>query len=180
MRPRGFFRMIKRFSLRLFALGVGLVVLNAAQHGQSARAATMAASIETQSAEADALGDIDAIKKLQRAYGYYLDRGFWDEAADLFAAQATFESGVDGLYVGQARIREYLIRQGGGNAGPGLPYGQYNHHMQLQPVVHVAPEGGSARARWRELAVMGQYKVSADWGEGIYENSYVKEDGVWK
>jgi hypothetical protein len=32
--------------------------------------------------------DMRAIKNLQRAYGYYADRGLWDELADLFADDA--------------------------------------------------------------------------------------------
>src|SRR6185312_4759307 len=56
-------------------------------------------------------------KRLQRAYGYYLDRGLWDEAANLFAADATLEVGLDGVYVGQRRVREYLRAVGGGRTG---------------------------------------------------------------
>jgi hypothetical protein len=172
--------MITRFQFRGLTLGAVLISVFALQHPRAACAETRAPMIAAQSAEAESLADIDAVKKLQRAYGYYVDRGFWNEAVDLFAAQASFESGRDGVVVGQSRIREYLIRQGGGNVGPGLPYGQYNHHMQLQPVVHIATDGRSARARWLELALVGQYKTSAEWGEGIYENSYVKDNGVWK
>lgn len=130
--------------------------------------------------ELQALEDIDSVKRLQRAYGHYVDRGYWREAADLFADQGTFEWGQDGVYSGKARILEYLVRSGGGNVGPGLPYGQLNHHMQLQPVVTVSADGLSAKARWRELSLLGKYKVSAHWGEGTYENAYVKEDGRWK
>ena len=42
--------------------------------------------------------DINAIKRLQRAYGYYFDEGLWDEMAELFSADATFEMGLDGAY----------------------------------------------------------------------------------
>ncbi len=130
--------------------------------------------------EAQRLEDISRIKKLQRAYGYYVDRGYWREAADLFADGARFETGLDGVYVGRGRIHEFLMRQGGGNPGPGLPYGQLNHRMQLQPVIHLAADGQSADGRWRELALLGQFKKYAAWGDGIYENRYVKQDGIWK
>jgi hypothetical protein len=143
------------------------------------RVAALTARIEALAVEARRLEDLNLIKRLQRAYGYYIDRGFWREAADLFADDATYESGVDGVYVGRERILELLIRQGGGNPGPGLPYGQLNHHMQLQPVIHVAADGKSARGRWRELALLGQFKQYAAWGDGVYENEYVKQT-VWK
>ena len=38
-----------------------------------------------------------AVKKLQRAFGYYVDRGLWGEAADLFADDGTIEIGLDGV-----------------------------------------------------------------------------------
>jgi sugar lactone lactonase YvrE len=140
----------------------------------------LTAKITALTARVARLDDANQIKKLQRAYGYYLDKGYWQEAADLFAQDASLEAGVDGVYVGKARIGEYLMREGGGNPGPGLPYGQLNHHMQLQPVVHVSADGMTARARWREFALLGRYKQSAAWGDGIYENEYVKQTGVWK
>jgi hypothetical protein len=84
------------------------------------------------------------------------------------------------VYVGKPRILERLVREGGGNPGPGLPYGQFNHHMQLQPVVHVSADGRTAKARWREFALLGQFQKYAAWGDGIFENEYVKDGGVWK
>lgn len=146
----------------------------------SKRLATLNAKIAALSAEAGRLEDVSRIKRLQRAYGYYIDKGYWDEATALFAEDATLESGVDGVYAGKARIRAYLIAQGGGNSGPGLPYGQLNHRMQLQPVITLADDGLSAKGRWRELALLGRFKTYAAWGDGIHENSYAKEDGVWK
>ncbi|MDX1561588.1 MAG: nuclear transport factor 2 family protein [Gammaproteobacteria bacterium] len=122
--------------------------------------------------------DSDDIKRLQRAYGYYLDHALWDEVADLFAADASLEIGLDGVYIGQERIREYFATLGGGQNG--LSHGQLNEHMQLMPVVTVAPDGMTAQARWRDIIMAGQLGDHAVWGEGPFENEYVKEDGVWK
>lgn len=119
-----------------------------------------------------------AVKKLQRAFGFYVDRGLWGDAADLFADTGTIEIGVDGVYQGNARIREYLMRLHGGQEG--LIYGQLNEWVTLQPAVEVAADGMSATARWRDHGMLGQYKKHAEWRDGIYENSYVKEGGVWK
>jgi len=118
-----------------------------------------------------------AIKNLQRAYGYYTDVALWNEVAGLFAEDATIELGSDGVYAGNTRIREYLTQLGGGQVG--LKWGQIAEHLQLQPVIHVAADGRTATGRWRDLAMLGQYKASAAWGEGIYENTYVKRNGVW-
>lgn len=119
-----------------------------------------------------------AVKKLQRAFGYYVDRGLWDDAADLFSNNGTIEIGVDGVYVGKARIRDYLKALHGGQDG--LIYGQLNEWVTLQPLVDVAADGRTAKARWRDLGMLGQHKKHAEWRDGIYENDYVKEDGVWK
>ena len=145
---------------------------------EAAPAKGIEAGIAQLSAQVDQLEGARAVRKLQRAYGYYVDRGLWDEAADLFADDGTLEMGADGVYVGKARIREYLERQGGGQMG--LAYGQLNEHLQLQPEVDVAADGLSARGRWRDLAMLGHFGKDAFWGDGIEENTYAKEGGVWK
>ncbi|MCP5144545.1 MAG: nuclear transport factor 2 family protein [Gammaproteobacteria bacterium] len=119
-----------------------------------------------------------AVRKLQRAFGYYMDRGLWGEVADLFADDGTVELGIDGVYVGKARIREYLQRLHGGQEG--LIYGQLNEWVTLQPAIAIADDGLSATARWRDHAMLGQYKQHAEWRDGIFENTYVKDGGVWK
>jgi hypothetical protein len=122
--------------------------------------------------------DVNEIKRLQHAYGYYVDEAMWDEVVDLFAEDGTVEYGLDGVYVGKARIREYLYALGGGRQG--LPEGQLNEHYQVMPVVTVAPDGRTAKARWRAIIMTGELGGNALWGEGPYENEYVKENGVWK
>ncbi len=115
------------------------------------------------------------IENLQRIYGYYVDRGMWDEVADLFASDATIEMGLRGVYVGQARIRKFLEA-----AGPRVVDGVLNDHLQLQIVADVAPDGLTAQARSRELAMTGVYQGQGAWSEGVFENTFVKQGGVWK
>jgi hypothetical protein len=122
--------------------------------------------------------DMGAIERLQHAYGYYVDRGLWDEVANLFADDGTIEIGLDGVYVGKARVREYLHALGGGRQG--LADGELNEHLQVMPVITVAADGRTAKARWRAIVLAGELGGDAFWGEGPYENEYVKEDGVWK
>ena len=125
------------------------------------------------------LEGIRAVKKLQRAFGFYVDRGLWGEAADLFADDGTIEIGLDGVYVGPDRIEEYLRRLHGGQEG--LIYGQLNEWITLQPAISVADDGRSAIARWRDQGMLGQYKQHAEWRDGIYENAYEKgADGIWR
>jgi len=121
------------------------------------------------------LNDAQQIENLQRVYGFYIDRALWDQAADLFAPDATIESGQQGVYVGKRRVRAFL-----GLAGPqGLTWGWMNDHIQLQPIVDVAPDGLTARSRSRELDQLGHVGGQGQWMEGVYENTYVKRHGVW-
>jgi hypothetical protein len=142
------------------------------------RAQSVDAQIQQLTLRVERLEGTRAVKKLQRAFGFYVDRGLWGEAADLFADDGTVEIGLDGVYQGKDRIREYLRRLHGGQEG--LIYGQLNEWVTLQPAVSVAADGRTATARWRDLGMLGQYKQHAEWRDGIYENTYVKDDGVWK
>ncbi len=128
--------------------------------------------------EAARVADASAIKKLQRAYGYYHDQKMWDSMADLFAQEGTIEVSLDGVYVGQKRVRQYLNALGGGSGG--LQHGQLNDHLNLQPVINVSEDGRTARGRWRAVLMTGEIGKRASWGEGVFENEYVKRDGVWK
>ncbi|HEX7237274.1 MAG TPA: nuclear transport factor 2 family protein [Gammaproteobacteria bacterium] len=122
--------------------------------------------------------DVNAIERLQHAYGYYADRGLWDEAANLFADDGTIEIGLDGVYVGKPRVREYLRAISGGREA--LTDGELGEHLQVMPVITLAPDGRTAKARWRAIILEGELGGEAFWGEGPYENEYVKDDGVWK
>jgi len=117
----------------------------------------------------------NAILNLQAAYGYYIDKGLWDEAAALFAADGTFEYGQRGVYEGPARIREAL-----GLFGPqGLKQGQLNNRITAQPIVDVAPDNQTAEARWR-VFVQKTEDGDGRWGAGVYKNDYVNVNGTWK
>lgn len=121
------------------------------------------------------LRDEQEIEDLQRIYGYYVDRGMWDEVADLFASDGTMEMGLRGVYTGKSRIRRFLDL-----TGPRVGEGVLNDHLQLQIIVDVAPDGHTAQTRSRELAMTGVYRGQGTWSEGVFENSFVKEGGVWK
>lgn len=122
------------------------------------------------------LEDQDAVENLQATFGFFFDKGLWEDTADLFAREGTFEYGLSGVYVGQQRIRQALLLLG----PEGLGQGYLNNHMQLQAVITVAPDGSTATGRWQGMVMLAEPGTNGVWGVGIYENSYVKEDGVWK
>jgi hypothetical protein len=118
--------------------------------------------------------DYIAISNLQRIYGYYVDKSQADQIADLFSENATLEIAGRGVFVGLKRIREFM------HFLPRLEEGLLFNHMILQPVIYIAPDGKSAKARCRAFIQVGMLNQSATWGEGVYENEYLKEDGKWK
>ena len=125
---------------------------------------------------AQRLNDEDDVENLQHIYGYYVDRKMWDDVADLFADDSTMELGLQGVYVGKSSIRRALNQFG----PAGLREGELNDHLQLQTIVHIAPDGRTARARGVELTMSGLNGVGGQWGEGIFENEFIKQSGIWK
>ena len=93
---------------RPILIGLACVIVSsfAQQPAQAQKA--IDAEIDALTARVEKLEGTRAVKKLQRAFGYYMDRGLWGDAADLFTDDGTVEIGLDGVYAGKARIREYL------------------------------------------------------------------------
>jgi hypothetical protein len=166
--------------LSVVALCAALGAVGGAQEPDAqARLAALDTELAALGRDVGLLEDTKAIKRLQRAYGYYVDKKQSREISALFAddPSTTAELGGSGVYVGRARIAEFYDRIMGGE---GLEEGELYNHMILQGVVHVAPDGRTAKGRWRALIQIGEHGKSATWAEGPYENEYVKEDGVWK
>lgn len=128
------------------------------------------------------LEDIEEIKRLQRMYGYYIDNRLWSEMTGLFADDnAAMEIGRRGRYIGKEHILPFL-REILGQGRDGLARNEFINHMQLQGVVTVDPDHQHAQGRWRAL-IQGSPPPGGTtmlWAEGVYENTYVKENGVWK
>lgn len=125
------------------------------------------------------LEDRARIENLTRAYGYYVDKQLWDQVADLFSDDARVEIAGRGVYRGKDGVRRlFLQSMGGGQIGL-RPGGLFNH-MILQGVTDIAPDGRTAKARWRAFVQIGQSKMFGIWSEGTYENDYVLDKGVWK
>ena len=120
---------------------------------------------------------IRAVKRLQYAYGHYAEFGLWHDLADLFAADGIGHYPAGDLKKEEIR-RLFLKDIGGGKLG--LPEGLLYPHIMLQPVVTLAPNGKSAKGRWRVFTMLGFHEKNANWAGGVYENEYVLEGGVWK
>jgi len=138
------------------------------------------------------LEDAGAIRKLQHSYGYYMDKGLYQEVVDLFAedGEVRFMGGVfKGRNAGVKRLYIDRFRTTFTHGKNGPVYGLLLDHMQLQDIVDVAPDRSSARGRFRAFLQGGSHRSKTDavaalprqwWEAGVYENTYVREQGTWK
>jgi len=147
-------------------------VLWAAQTGQAAGDSAAQTRLEAIGRRLQRLEDANEIENVQRTYGYFVDKAMWHEISDLFADDGTYEIGGRGVFVGKRRVLEYL-QVGLGTERPAE--GRLYNHMTLQPIVHVDPDGLHAHVRARAFVMS-----SGGWGDCLYENELVKENGVWK
>lgn len=126
------------------------------------------------------LEDIQSIERLQRAYGHYVDKNLWDQIVALFADDATVELDQRGVFVGKAGVRRmFLDEMGGGKIG--IRKGTLFNHIQVEGVVDVDATGNTAKARYHAIIQVAGFGGSEGfWSDGVYENEYVKQGGVWK
>jgi hypothetical protein len=164
----------KRVPAVALAVGTWSVLASA---GPPGRLPALGSRVERLRARIESIESIRAIKRLQYAYGHYVELGLWNDFADLFAEDAVtnYQSGVRG----KDAIRRLFFQQVG-QGKLGLADGRIYPHILFQPVITLAPDGRTAKGRWRILAMLGGYGGSATWYSGVYENEYVLEDGVWK
>ena len=138
------------------------------------------------------LEDMAAIRRLHWAYGYYIDFNRPNEVAELFAEDGCVVF-LSGEYVGHAGAKrlygDWIAgRFTGGRPGP--VDGLLLDHFQMQDIITVAPDRQSAKGRFHGILLGGWHDDFQETREkmmpqqfmeaGIYENDYVKVDGVWK
>ena len=128
-----------------------------------------------------------AIRKLQHTYGYFIDKCMYDEAVDLFSerGETYFLGGVFKGKEGVRRLYGGILRNKFSPGKNGPTRGLLLDHLTLQDVIDVAPDRMSAKARFRCFMQGGSHESVAQifpafWEGGVYENTYLKEDGVWK
>lgn len=165
---------------------------------ESQTIAQLEKKVESLSRQLGILQDIQEIRSLQNIYGYYLDKCLYDEVVDLFSetSEVIF---MGGRFKGKAGARRlycdrFRANFTGGKNGP-IP-GFLLDHPMFQDVIDVAPDRKTGYARLRVLMQAGVHEslnaqraaegkaapgTPRQWFEGgLYENTYVKEDGVWK
>ncbi len=129
--------------------------------------------------------DIEAIKKLQRAYGYYLEHWCVEDILSLFSQSPEVVVKVHaGEFRGWESVRRFFLH--GRDVDPATvkhPPTFLHQVMQLSPIIDVAPDGKRAWGRWYGFGANAfevEGGIAPGWMDGVYENEYIKEDGVWK
>ena len=123
--------------------------------------------------------DIEEIERLQKAYGYYIEHWMPEELTDLFAEGPDVAIHLIGLgiFKGKDHVRDFFNNNMGDDP-------EFIHQvMQTSGIITVAPDGQTAKGRWNGygvLAIPMGGGVKEDLLGGMYENDYVKQDGVWK
>ena len=159
------------------ARGAEPVVTDSRLINEERRVQILEAKLASLQREVSLIEDRKAIERLQQLWGHYVSEGMAREASMLFSASpaASIEYAQQGVYLGRARIEAFL-KAGGARLQPG----ELRETPVMQAVVHVAPDGQTAKGRWRSLVMGGVHGRDGRWEEGPYENEYVKEGGVWK
>ena len=126
------------------------------------------------------LEDLEAIKRLQKSYGYYLEHWQYEDVIDLFSDRPdTMLNIMVGIFLGKEGIKKYFSGEKGRWEDPEL----LHQLMQLSGVVDVAEDGKTAKGRWYGFGINAlpqNVGVIQNFASGIYTTEYIKENGVWK
>jgi hypothetical protein len=139
-------------------------------------------TLEEMEAKLQRLDDIEAIRKLQYAYGYYLAHWEEEQIVDLFSEDAVLDM-PRGIRRGKEAVRKYYNYADHYSTGKPKPPGFLHQLMPLCGIIDVEPDGKTAKGRWYGFGLYGlpfEDKMQALIGTGIWENEFAKEDGVWK
>jgi hypothetical protein len=137
----------------------------------------MEARIKLLESQVTNLRDIEEIKRLQKAYGYYLEHFMNDEIMDLFSDSSDLV--LNGAEGGKPDLRKFFKSLSDLSRNP-----EFIHQaMQLSGIVDINSDGVTAKGRWYGYGAVvlptgkGVRPMTLD---GIYTGEYVKEDGKWK
>ena len=154
----------------------------------AAKVRAITETVEKLEVKLQTIEDIEQIKKLQRAYGYYLEHWQEDEIVELFShsPDVSLEINDGGLYQGFEAVKnsfnfaDHYTAYGGAKKAPP----EFLHILiPISGIVDLAPDGKTAKGRWYGFGLVAQKragKLRAIISCGIWENEYVKEDGIWK
>lgn len=141
---------------------------------------TMENRIKELEKEVSALKDLEAINRLQKSYGFYLEHWMYEDIIGLFSdSPDTVLNLVYGVFHGKEGVRKYFS-----SMTEMTQHREFVHQiMQLSGVVDIDPDGKTAKGRWYGFGAVAMPRregVLQFFTSGIYTCEYIKEDGKWK
>jgi hypothetical protein len=122
-------------------------------------------------ARVQALEEIEAIERLKARYCYLVDSGQWQEVVKLFTKDARIEFPFGAGKGTNAIVTFYRDT---------LPSQRsFILHMLHNPIVEVKGEKASGKWYYQSSGTVRSTN-RAQWGAGIYNDKFVKENGEWK
>ena len=140
----------------------------------------LASKVEAMQKEIMTLKDIEAIRVLENAYGYYLINFMNQELIDCFSdSPDTTLEWPEGTFLGKDGVKRFF---GYINKDDNPEF--MHQMMQISGIISVDPGGKTAKGRWWGFGAMamprGDAGVMQSFACGVYENDFIKEDGIWK
>ena len=154
----------------MMVFAAGMIFGACGQQGTQARLEALENDNKALRKEVTHLNDIEAIDKLERAYGFLLEHLMVDQVADLWAKDGAMEWVGLGRFEGQDAVRKlwHTVKDSFAKSGSLMHVGPRYHGY-----ITINPDGKTAAGRWYVAGVRNGM-------EFLCENRYVKEDGVWK
>ncbi|OGO18249.1 MAG: hypothetical protein A2Z15_06370 [Chloroflexi bacterium RBG_16_50_11] len=143
-----------------------------------ARIEALEKKVKAQEKQLTILKDIEAIKKLQKAYGYYVEHMMYQEIVDCFSDSPDVRlNWLEGQYSGKEGVKKYFEFM------KTTPPDFMHQVMQIAGIVDIDSNGKTAKGRW--YAFGGIFVPRGDsmrrsFVSGIYEMGYIREKGIWK
>lgn len=162
---------------RKIAAGIVLAMFSVgclqAQGQQTSRSGKSHLSVEQR---LQVLEDKDEIRELLIAYGRDFDKRDFTAYANLFATEGVWVGGAAGShpYTGPAAIREFVTKTYPPSSYPGSFHIMSSISIQMR-----ADNTAAAWSRWTYM-VLGADGKPTPFAAGHYEDTLVREAGVWK
>jgi hypothetical protein len=138
--------------------------------------------------ELQRLKDIEAVRKLENSYGFYLINFMNQEIIDCFAdREDTTVEFPEGTFLGKKGVERAF-----GTTNKNMDPEFMHQMMQLSGVIDIETDGKTAKGRWWGFGAMaipsGEEISIGSKSEGIkqalacgvYENEFIKDHEVWK
>ena len=138
-------------------------------------------TIEALAARLKVLEDKEAIADVLIAYGRALDSRDFKTYASLFSRDGSWSGGLGKVTGGPQAIYDFMTsRIGGGGRGNAAPraigFGS-SYHIMSSFEIRVTGDTATASSRWAFVTAARGPGVQV---AGRYDDTFVREDGVWK